>query len=106
MEIQQYNTKKRVVGRTMSKYGGVKSEYSPRSVAPDKELQAKYTCKKVIKDSIVLREVCAQQAMILISQVYFYHSFMKEGPLSHTRSLNFYLLKLQFLTLRASLHLA
>lgn len=76
MEIQQYSTKKRVVGRTMSKYGDVKSEYSSgkiRSVVPDKELQAKYACKKVIKDSIVLRELCAQQAMILISQVYFFN---------------------------------
>ena len=68
----------------MSKYGDVKSEYSPGktwSVVPDKE-QVKYTCKKVIKDSVVLREVCAQQAMILISQVYLksgravlHHSF-------------------------------
>lgn len=69
MEIQQYNTKKVVVERTVSKYGDVKREHSPgkmQSILPGKQLRA---CKKVIKDSTVLREVCVQQAMILISQV-------------------------------------
>lgn len=69
MEIQQYNTKKVVIERTVSKYGDVKREYSPgktQSILPGKQLRA---CRKVIKDNTVLMEVCVQQAMILISQV-------------------------------------
>ena len=66
MEIQQYNTKKRVVERSVSKYTvpnqKMKSEESPGTTQS--------TYKMVIRDGIVLREVCARQAMILVSQVY------------------------------------
>lgn len=74
MEIQQYNIKKIVVERTISKHSDMESEHSPGktwSIFPDKQLQAKYECKKIIKDSTVLREICVQQAVILISQVYY-----------------------------------
>ena len=76
MEIQQYNIKKTIIERTMLKHSDMESEYSPGktmswSMFPDKQLQAKYECKKIIKDnSTVWREVCVQQAVILISQVY------------------------------------
>lgn len=80
MEIQQYNTKKKVVERTMSKYGDVESEHSPgktQSVFSDNQL---HKCKKVIKDSAVLREVCVQQAMIIISQVWLYTIVSRRAP--------------------------
>lgn len=66
MEIQQHSIRKGVVERAVSKNTvpnqKVKSEQSPG--------MTQSTYKKVIGDGVVLREVCARQAMILLSQVY------------------------------------
>ena len=97
MEIQQFKAKKRVVERTVSKYGvSSKSEHSlikMQSMLSGKNLPAKYMYENVIKDGVVLREVCVQQAIILISQVYIltpylhalvdYHFLIRESIRMH-----------------------
>ncbi len=88
MEIQQHYIKKTIVERTISKHSDMKGEHSPRktwSVFLDKQLQEKCKCK-VVKDSTVLREVCVQQTVILISQVYFIIVSQKGATIPYTPS--------------------
>jgi hypothetical protein len=93
MEIQQHYIKKTIVERTISKHSDVKGEHSPRktwSVILDKQLQEKCKCKKVVKDSTVLREVCVQQAVILICQVYFAIVSQNGATIPYTPSVGTY----------------
>lgn len=72
MEIQKYKARIRVV----EKYDSSKNVESKdslirtQSMFPGKEVQTKYICEKIVKDCVALREVCTQQAVILISQVH------------------------------------